>query len=348
MATSDYNSERREERVPRRDVSDATSDFNISEIRFAKAQFKQKAPLFLVSRGLQKGRPIPVREGQRSVGRATVCDVSVQGRGVSRTHMLVKQSPDKGVTICDADSTNGLYVNGQRVREHILRDGDVVQLGPDLQFTFSYVLASEIPLRMRQYEQSVIDDSTGIHNRRYLMESLEHQVAFAVHHNQPLHVLIVDIDRFKRINFEFGHQAGDEVLKQIAKLIATTLRSEDTIARLNSDEFAIVTRGMSAEQAAAHADRLRKTVEKLPIFVGGAADSMHHLRWWRGSYRTGALQHPRTAAARRRASLSGEARGAQHCRGMLAVNFANLSATKRLLSVWNSSVKNRCDRDHQQ
>ena len=195
--------------------------------------------------------------------------------------MLVKQSPDKGVTICDADSTNGLYVNGQRVREHILRDGDVVQLGPDLQFTFSYVLASEIPLRMRQYEQSVIDDSTGIHNRRYLMESLEHQVAFAVHHNQPLHVLIVDIDRFKRINFEFGHQAGDEVLKQIAKLIATTLRSEDTIARLNSDEFAIVTRGMSAEQAAAHADRLRKTVEnyqfswaeqpiRCTISVGGA------------------------------------------------------------------------------
>ena len=242
-------------------MSSDTTEFDISTIHAAKALDQGKEPLFVVNHGVQKGCPIPIRDGHWTVGRGPVGDVSVQGRGISRTHMVVKQSPGKGVIISDAGSKNGLFVNGKRAQGQELREGDIVQLGPETQLTFSYVLASEIPVRIRQYEQSVIDDLTGIHNRRYLMESLKHEVAFAVRHDQPLHILIVDIDHFKQVNDQYGHQAGDQVLKQIAELMATGLRSEDALARLGGEEFSVVTRGMSTEQAEDHANRLRETVE---------------------------------------------------------------------------------------
>lgn len=281
VAASGKKPERRKERGSRGRMSGETTAFEISAIDIAKAREQQQEPLFMVSRGVQKGRPIPIHEGRWTVGRGPICDVSVQGRGISRRHMRVEHSTNAGVIIKDAGSTNGLFVNGNRVEQGILHEGDVVQLGPETRLTFTYALASEIPLRVGQYEQTVVDDLTGIHNRRYLMESLEHEIAFAVRHDQPLHLLIVDVDRFKRVNDEYGHEAGDVVLKQIAELIADDLRSEDTVARLGGEEFAIVTRGMSADEAAGHADRLCKLVEaqefcwaghslRCTISIGGA------------------------------------------------------------------------------
>ena len=127
----------------------------------------------------------------------------------------------------------------------------------------------------------MIDELTGIYNRRYLLDSLEHEVAFAIRHEQPLYLLIADIDRFKSINDQFGHEAGDVVLQQISKLVGEGLRSEDTLARLGGEEFAIVTRGMNSEEAFGHANRLCKLVEnhefswsgnplRCTISIGGA------------------------------------------------------------------------------
>ena len=141
MDTADNITERRRGRGSRIGISGETTAFDISSIQLAKALQQQREPLFLVSHGVRNGRPIPVHEGQWCVGRGPICEVSLEGRGISRSHMQVEHSADVGVVIKDAGSTNGLYVNGKRIKKHKLREGDVVQLGPETRLTFTYALA---------------------------------------------------------------------------------------------------------------------------------------------------------------------------------------------------------------
>lgn len=237
-----------------------TTSFEVGALNLARVRDLAHEPMFLVCRGVQRGRPIPIREGVWTLGRGPVCDLSLQGRGISRTHLRVESLPEHGVIISDANSTNGVFVNGARVRHQVLHDGDTLQIGPETVLRFMYAPACETALRVRQYERSIVDELTGVHNRRYLMESLEHELAFALRHEQPLCLMLVDIDHFKLVNDCCGHQAGDSVLKQVAERIADTLRVEDVFARLGGEEFAIITRGLQAGASREVADRVRTLV----------------------------------------------------------------------------------------
>ena len=221
--------------------------------------------MLLVCRGLQKGRPIPVRKGSWTLGRGPMCDISVQGRGLSRTHLRVEYFEETGVVISDAGSTNGVFVNGDLIEQRALRDRDVVQLGPETVLRFMYSPACEMEIRVRQYENSIVDDLTGVHNRRFLINSLEHEVAFAARHQQPLCLMLVDIDHFKKVNDRYGHQAGDAVIKQLAMRFSRSMRAEDNFARVGGEEFAILTRGLDAKAAREAADRVRGLVAARPF-----------------------------------------------------------------------------------
>ena len=242
-----------------------TTAFNVSAIQAAKRREDEQAPMFLVCRGLQKGRPVQVLEGAWTIGRGPLCDVSLQGRGLSRTHLRVENTPEKGVVVADAASTNGVFVNGERIVQRALREGDVVQLGPETVLRFNYALASDLDLRVRQYEHSIVDDLTGVHNRRYLMHSMDHEMAFAARHGQPLCLMLLDADHFKAINDHLGHQAGDAVIKQLAERVADALRDEDVFARIGGEEFAILSRGGHVANAAEAAERIRAVVEARPF-----------------------------------------------------------------------------------
>lgn len=257
--------ERRRDPASRNQATGETTSFDLAAIQTTRVRDEPQEPIFLIWRGVQKGRPIPVREGAWTVGRGPLCDVSVQGRGISRTHMQVEYTPGQGVVVSDAGSTNGLFVNGNRVERRALRDRDVVQLGPETVMRFVYAPAYETQMRVRQYENSIVDDLTGVHNRRYLMDSLEHELAFAARHGQPLCLMLVDIDHFKRINDSRGHQAGDAVIKQLAARIAEALRTEDIFARVGGEEFAVVTRGLDVRGALEAGERVRTLVAAKPF-----------------------------------------------------------------------------------
>ncbi len=257
-----------------------TTNFDVGAIEAARKREEEHEPMFLVCRGVQRGRPIPVRDGTWTLGRGPVCDVSVQGRGISRTHARVEYSLEKGVVVSDAASTNGLFVNGCKVDRRALRDRDVVQLGPEVVLRFMFAPACDMDMRVRQYENAIVDDLTGVHNRRYLMDSLDHEMSFASRHRQPLCLMLVDIDHFKQVNDVRGHQAGDAVIKQLAEAVADALRGEDVFARVGGEEFAIVTRGLDTDMAREVAERVRMLVEarafrwqdddiKCTISVGG-------------------------------------------------------------------------------
>ena len=111
--------------------------------------------------------------------------------------------------------------------------------------------------------QATHDALTGLPNRRNLMEQLEREVAKAERRPTRLVVSMCDIDSFKRINDSYGHAAGDEVLQTFAARLRHGLRQSDTVSRIAGDEFCIILRDTSYEQASACLERVREEVHML-------------------------------------------------------------------------------------
>ena len=117
-------------------------------------------------------------------------------------------------------------------------------------------------------EQAVHDGLTGLYNRRYLDEVLEREVSRARREGNPLSLVMIDIDRFKRINDTYGHQAGDEVLKVLAATLSNDVRTEDVACRYGGEEFLILLPGMPLAAARDRAEAWRAAVAALCIMHG--------------------------------------------------------------------------------
>lgn len=106
------------------------------------------------------------------------------------------------------------------------------------------------------------DDLTGLHNRRYIQLALETQLVHARRMQQPLSLLIIDVDFFKRINDTYGHLCGDQVLRDLAACLRTNLRAGDITGRWGGEEFVLILPHTDAVVAGYLAERLRASVEK--------------------------------------------------------------------------------------
>ena len=116
---------------------------------------------------------------------------------------------------------------------------------------------------------SVTDSLTGLNNRRYFDTQLAHEMQRARQQLQPLSLLLIDLDHFKRINDTHGHPAGDRVLQLVADLLDQGLRPTDAIARIGGEEFAVIAAGADLAQASALAERLRRRVAGAsPLEIG--------------------------------------------------------------------------------
>ncbi|APG84171.1 PleD family two-component system response regulator [Sinorhizobium americanum] len=110
-------------------------------------------------------------------------------------------------------------------------------------------------------ELAITDDLTGLHNRRYLDSHLKLLINRASARGRPLSICITDIDRFKLVNDTYGHDAGDEVLREFANRVRATVRGADLACRFGGEEFVIVMPDTTPEMAAIVAERLRLMVE---------------------------------------------------------------------------------------
>jgi two-component system cell cycle response regulator len=117
-------------------------------------------------------------------------------------------------------------------------------------------------------EMAVTDSLTGLHNRRYLDSHLRTLFDRAVARRRPLSVMITDLDRFKSINDKWGHDGGDEVLKEFARRLRKNVRGIDLACRFGGEEFVVVmpdTDGAIAEKVA---ERVRAEIAGAPFAVG--------------------------------------------------------------------------------
>lgn len=123
-------------------------------------------------------------------------------------------------------------------------------------------------------EMAVTDALTGLHNRRYMGGQLQALMGRFHQGGDPVAVLVMDIDHFKGVNDGFGHDAGDEVLREFAVRLATNVRAIDLPCRLGGEEFVVVMPGASLEDAARVADRIRRDVAAQPFPIMGGAEGL--------------------------------------------------------------------------
>ena len=105
------------------------------------------------------------------------------------------------------------------------------------------------------------DGLTEVYNHRFFHDALDENVQRATKESKPISMLFIDIDNFKHYNDFNGHQKGDEVLKRVAELIKSSVRSEDVVARYGGEEFAIILPNTSKDKGTKIAERVRTTIQ---------------------------------------------------------------------------------------
>lgn len=137
---------------------------------------------------------------------------------------------------------------------------------------------------------SIIDALTGVFNRRYLMEQLSKELDRSARYSHPLSMMLCDVDHFKRINDNYGHQSGDETLVKFSQVLRECLRETDWIARYGGEEFVIVLPETNLSAAANVAERCRAALAKDAFVVGGKSlpvTASFGVSGWQGAVPTG-------------------------------------------------------------
>jgi diguanylate cyclase (GGDEF)-like protein len=116
---------------------------------------------------------------------------------------------------------------------------------------------------------SVTDALTGLYNRRYLMGTLDHEAQRSERTGQPFTLIMLDVDRFKRFNDTYGHQAGDQVLINVGSVLREATRVVDCASRYGGEEFVVMLPETDVADATDVAERIRATVSERPLIVDG-------------------------------------------------------------------------------
>jgi diguanylate cyclase (GGDEF)-like protein len=126
---------------------------------------------------------------------------------------------------------------------------------------------------MHLAREARLDPLTGISNRRTFDHMLEHHLNRAEDAGGDLSLLLIDFDRFKQINDTWGHSVGDMVLKKFVNICSDCLRSDDVLARIGGEEFAIILPGATSRAAIRVGERIRLAVEELNLLLEAGAVS---------------------------------------------------------------------------
>lgn len=118
-------------------------------------------------------------------------------------------------------------------------------------------------------KQATTDTLTGCYNRKMFNDLLKSECKKALRHNKAFSLVILDIDNFKAVNDTYGHLAGDEVLKEIARIAGKTIRASDAFARWGGEEFAVLLPETDLEGGAVLADKIRRHVSDHPFSMAG-------------------------------------------------------------------------------
>ncbi|MFH1132437.1 MAG: GGDEF domain-containing protein [Pseudomonadota bacterium] len=217
--------------------------------------------------GPQMGRRFPLDKTTVFIGRGDICDIVVDQDSVSRKHARI-QIRSKSIEVADLESTNGTYVNEESITKRKLVSGDLIQIGSTI-FKFLFGGNVETSYHEAIYRMTIIDGLTGAHNKRYLMEYLERELARCIRYKRPLSLVMFDLDHFKKINDEHGHLSGDHILRELTRRLQTRIRKEELLARYGGEEFLVVLPEAGHKGSMEFAEQIRQMASQDPFEFEG-------------------------------------------------------------------------------
>lgn len=135
--------------------------------------------------------------------------------------------------------------------------------------------AEELKLKNADLELLAITDPlTGLYNKRYFEKLMENEVERAVRQSNISSIILIDLDHFKAINEQYGHKTGDNVLREVARLLAQRIRRTDVLCRFGGDEFFVLCRQATMANAMTIADQMHEAVTREPLLIDGQAIQM--------------------------------------------------------------------------
>lgn len=218
-------------------------------------------PFLMQLNGRETGKMYAVTDRSLKLGRDPSCQISLNDPHISRFHAEILKRDNGEVCIRDIGSTNGVFVNGKRVTEQVLMESDKIVIGTRMQFKFCYQDAVVETYQQNIYRTANIDSLTQLYNKNYFIDIFSKEFSFSRRNNQPLSLMMIDIDHFKSINDTHGHMAGDMVLKSIGQYLLKHLRMENIACRFGGEEFAVILRNVTGDMAYTIAERLRTEIE---------------------------------------------------------------------------------------
>ena len=203
---------------------------------------------------------ILLEKGTVVLGRGQDADIRFEDELVSRRHCSLSFD-GKNVTVEDLGSTNGTFVDGNFVHKQILDSDNRLQIGR-MVLKVAFKDPSEEAFSHELYEAATKDSLTGILNRQAFMDRSAGELVYARRSNAFVHVAMIDIDDFKHVNDTWGHQCGDLILREVARLLNDEKRDSDLLARYGGEEFLLLMSGISPEDAKKRAEKLRMAIER--------------------------------------------------------------------------------------
>lgn len=223
--------------------------------------------------GLGSGQVFNLKNQELKIGRdPEQCEVWAEDPHISRVHAVIKNENDC-TTLTDLDSTNGVFVNGKKIKEQVLKSGDRILIGTRLYFKFSMEFADYQKVQNQKYREANCDSLTKLYNKRFFVDILSREFSYSRRNKTPLSLLMLDIDFFKKINDSYGHLAGDFVLSNVGDILRKELRHENIACRYGGEEFSIILRNTGPMAAENVAERIRSKIEGLDLNYNS-----HHIR----------------------------------------------------------------------
>ncbi len=210
-----------------------------------------KKVLFSSTHGPDRRRAISFAEKMIELESVTA-DPVVSSRGQRGYQWIFESIDESSILLVLPEESDTSSAELQIINESLSVFGESLQRGVEYENLF---------------EQASTDALTGLSNRRVFEERIASMMNCRIRYGSPLTMLLLDLDHFKQINDNLGHQVGDDVLKKVAEVLTTEVRSTDLLVRMGGDEFLLVLDSTGKKQALTLAERLVKKIDGLDVWA---------------------------------------------------------------------------------
>lgn len=243
-------------------MEDSTIQLPIIDLGSGAQRGGERKPALIIYDGDEIGGLHSLVTDVTVIGRTAGCDIVIPEARVSRRHAVIRRvTPGKDdFEVVDLESTNGTFVDGERVGQQVLQRGSKVAIGGRV-LKFEVLDKTDVAYQSRIVQMIHLDELTGLLTKRSLFRALETELIRTERYHHPLSVLMMDLDHFKLVNDTHGHLVGSHCLAQVGALIREATRVTDVSGRYGGEEFVSFLPETDSAAGLMVAERIRTTLE---------------------------------------------------------------------------------------